>query len=153
MCGNRTSTKRQWRCVCACPTSSRNAGAARAHLWDDDGRSADLARLVDGAGRDAGRHGEHGVYRKPIYDVLEEAMNLSAGQRRAHAQRPRAEDRRAGLCLDCAIAGARAAAGQLRAARADPGVRRDLTRYRKVLIQERVLCRRSGCTRSWKMPA
>ncbi len=61
---------------------------------------------------------------------------MSAGQRRAHQTAPGAENRREGLRLDRATAGAWAAAGQLRAAGADSELR-DLTRYRKAVIQDR----------------
>jgi Transposase len=58
-----------------------------------------------------------GVYWKPVFYVL--GADLRLGQSGPHAAGARAEDRRAGLCLDRAVAGARAVAGQLRAAGAD----------------------------------
>ena len=87
-----------------------------------------------------------GVYWKPVYYVLEELFNVSAGQRRPREQGPRAQDRCTRLRVAGATAGARAAAGQVSCRRwrfgscgTSPGIARSSCR----IAPER----RTACTR------
>ena len=78
-----------------------------------------------------------GVYWKPVFYVLEEAMTCLLVNATHVKKLPRPQNRRAGLHLARSVAGAWAAAGQLRATPAAARAARSHPLYRKVLIQER----------------
>ncbi len=61
-----------------------------------------------------------GVYWKPVYYLLEDDFELLAGQCPARQERARPQDRRPGRPVALPAARARARAGELRAAEADP---------------------------------
>jgi len=61
-----------------------------------------------------------GDYWKPVYYVLEDAVEVQLLKRRAHAQRAGPQERRVRFAVDRAVGGARAGPGELRAAATDP---------------------------------
>ena len=109
--------------VCAC-RAEQAPTAGRADVWDNRGRTLGPARLVGGARGDARGDGEHGCLLEACVLRPRGQLHVFAGQRHPHQAGPGSEDRRARLRLDRATAGARAAAGQLRAAGADSGASR-----------------------------
>ena len=64
--------RRRWRSARGYP--ERMAGAARAHVRDAGIRASRRARLAASAWGDPRRDGEHGIYWKPIFYVLEDAF-------------------------------------------------------------------------------
>src|SRR5712691_4721965 len=110
--------------VCARARTERQAAAGGADVRHDRRRAVDLARLVAGARGDARGDGEHGGLLEAGVLRARERLHRPARQRRPYQAGPGAQDRRAGLYLDRATAGAWTAAGQLRAASADSGAPR-----------------------------
>ena len=111
--------------------------SGRADVRDDGGgKPAGPAGLAGGPRGDTRGDGEHGRVLETRVLRPRRGGHVPARQRRPRQAGPRTEDRCAGLRLARAIAGA----GLLRGSFVPPApIRelRDLTRYRKVLIEER----------------
>ena len=135
VCGPRCAQERPWWRRAAAGRAALASGAARRKTF------ATTARGLRGLGDWLLAHGvtdvameSTGVYWRPVYAVLEDAVEVSAGERAARQDGAGAQDR----CPRLRVAGAAArmwpAARELRAA---PPVRdlRDLTRLRKALIR------------------
>ncbi len=106
--------------VCTGPRREARPGPARAGLRYHHGGAVGLARLAGGAWGDPCGHGEHRGLLEAGVLRAGGCLRLPARQRRAHQAGPGSEDGRAGLCVDRATAGARTAAGELRATSTDP---------------------------------
>ena len=93
-----------------------------------------------------------GVYWKPVWAILEDEFELHARQRPSRQAGPRPQDRHVRRGVAVSARRGRAAAGELRAAQADP--RRCATSPAIARRRSRsARARPTGCTRRWRTPA
>ena len=110
--------------VAACVRLPGPKGTRQSHVRTCGTMAAELAALREWLESQGVTHvamESTGVYWKPVWVVLEEAFTCLLVQRGPRQAGPGPQERHAGLCLDRPVAGARALAGELRAAGPDPG--------------------------------